>query len=127
MASLIGCGKSENPPPQPQSLWAYLETFRSKTQMPTTDEIVSQFGKPDTTEIEMNLNATASFPDDKQFLKFTDEDKKSKWVHVVAWTYFFKGDRNRWVNVLVRKSDGSATGWEWFENVPPGQEIGPPK
>lgn len=113
------CQKEEN-------LWHYLEGFRNSSQMPSTEEIKKRFGEPNE-YMEWEENTDYLEPNSREkYYRYKDSDKQSKWLAVIAWRYWYLGDRNRWVDVVVRKADGTILGWWWFENVPPGQEKGPP-
>lgn len=110
-----------------ENLWTYLGKFRNSTEMPSAEEIKNKFGEPDD---YMEMEENTSYPvklDPNEYYRFTDEDKQIKWLSVVAWRYYWQGDKNRWVDVIVRKVKGTILGWVWFENVPIGEETGPPK
>jgi hypothetical protein len=106
------------------SLWAWLQGYRGAPSLPATDEVQKLYGEPNE-RMEMEFN-TSGPPDSPaaEYRRYRPEDPK--FLPVVAWRYHHRGDPNRWVDVEVRKGDGSVVGWSWFENVPPGQEQGPP-
>lgn len=94
--------------------------------MPILEEIKKRFGEPNE-YMEWEENTAYPEPNSRgRYYRYQDTDKQSKWLPVIAWRYWHLGDRNRWVDVVVRKADGTILGWWWFENVPPGQEKGPP-
>lgn len=109
-----------------ENLWHYLESFRNSSQMPSAEEIKKRFGESNE-YMEWEENTVYLQPNSRErYYRYQDADKQSKWLPVVAWRYWHSGDRNRWVDVVVRKADGTILGWSWFENVPPGEEKGPP-
>lgn len=111
-----------------ENLWIYLEGFRNSNEMPSSEEIIKRFGEPDDKQVEWEENTDyPKIPNPAEYIRFTDEDKKTKWLPVVGWLYYWKSDKDRWIYVIVRKKEGTVVGWQWFENVPPGEEIGPPK
>ena len=135
-------------PPQPvvlkpTTIWGYLETLRGESDAPRTKEIVALFGEPDE-KLEEQANAEMiqghqdayfeafrEYKHKDRYYRFSETDQKNKWVDVVVWWYHLKRDdrkdENRATLLSVRKSNGEVVGWSWFENVPAGQEIGPPK
>ena len=109
-----------------EKLWEYLDTFRDSSKMPATKEIEKRFGKPNE-DMPWEENPSAYYgPSRESYYRFVAAEKQLKSLPVVAWRYYYQGDKNRWIDVVVRKSEGTIVGWSWFENVPPGQESGPP-
>src|SRR3990170_8828247 len=109
-----------------EKLWEYLDTFRDSSKMPSTKEVEKRFGKPDE-YMPWEENPSAYYgPSRESYYRFVAEEKQLKSLPVVAWRYYYQGDKNRWIDVVVRKSEGTIVGWSWFENVPAGQESGPP-
>lgn len=128
MMVVLGCGKeeSEKPAPRPENLWTYLEGFRKRPEMPDKEEIRRRFGEPkDVMEWSENV-AIRSKNNLEEYRRYTDEDRRSKELDVLAWRYPYRGDDNRWVYLVLRKKEGIVVGWDWFENVPQGQQTGLP-
>ncbi|MCM8539277.1 MAG: hypothetical protein NE328_03310 [Lentisphaeraceae bacterium] len=117
-------------------LWTYLKDFRGKEKMPTLDELKKQFGEPDSVVVNgetvnaksykkkqaVFLEFNGSYEDD-YYYNFKDDEE---WVKVSKWIYFHEKNENRIIQIFFR-DDKSICGWDWFENVPQDQILGPPK
>jgi hypothetical protein len=127
--AVAACDSSTPPPPPPPAaethLWNWLERFRNVATMPTLEEIEKRFGGPNE-RMEWEEKSTAKLEDPKRKYRRYPAGASER-VNVGVRRYHHKGDPNRWVDVILLDKENVVIGWEWFENVPPGQESGPPK
>lgn len=139
--SLLGCGgpkteekgngNKQGPDMQgvkEESLWSYLERFRNSSEMPSVGEVQKRFGDPNEympMELNPSYYSRSGLPEN-EYYRFRPDENQLKSLPVTAWRYYYRGDQNRWVDVVVRKTEGTIVGWTWFENVAPGEETGPP-
>ncbi len=105
-------------------LWRYLHEFADGPSMPDADAVKAKFGPPQD-HIGMDIVTSAfSRPTAETFYRFNDDDGDC--LSVTGLRYYNEEGRWRSIDVVIRDRDGSVVGWDWFENVPPGKEIGPP-
>ena len=117
-------------------LWTYLKDFRGKEKMPTLDEIKKQFGEADSVVANSEtVNAKSYMKKQKTFLEFNGSYENDYYysfkdgedqVAVSKLVYFHEKNENRIIQIFYR-DDKSICGWDWFENVPQDQILGPPK
>jgi hypothetical protein len=148
--SLFGCSKSPEPIDTAASgnrtaeLWRFLNSFVGTDTVPTVAEIEEKFGKPDEpVEAESVMTMSAKKVMEQQdklkdappgfrkprYYCFTAEEVAADaWVELVQHIYNHGAESwTRYIEICVRPADNTVAGWQWNENVPPGQEIGPPK
>lgn len=117
-------------------LWSFLKQFQGKENIPTLEDIKKQFGEPDLIMMNSEIHSAAKLMKEQNFfLEFNNDFKEGSYYHykddeesveVSKWLYFHNKNNNRIIQIFFR-TDNSICGWDWFENVPIAERLGPPK
>lgn len=109
-------------------LWKYLEAHKTRAMLPLPAELRQLFGEPDDiqeSENTLNPSVWGVTDDVPWYARYTEEEKRLDQIGYVDWVYHLP-TASRSINVVLRKDGASVLGWMWFEDVPEGEEQGPP-
>lgn len=109
-------------------LWKYLEAHMTRVMLPLPAELRQLFGEPDDiqeSENTLNPSVWGVTHDVPWYARYTEEEKRLDQIGYVDWVYHLP-TASRSINVVLRKDGASVLGWMWFEDVPEGEEQGPP-
>jgi hypothetical protein len=110
-------------------LWRYLESHRTLPEMPDPAELRRRFGDPDeVSDVGNTVNPSiwGVTPGAVWYARYSDDERRQDWIETLDWAFHVDADGSRAIIVLLRKAGGPVLGWTWFEDVPVGEELGPP-